>query len=268
MTREIGGLRALGLSLALVVGCGEDSSEEQQTGSSEESGASTSDASSTTSASSTSGPGATDDDGADSSAGSDTSSTTSAESSSETTTGEPSLEERIEGTWTSAACESAPDGNGGTLYFTRTFELTLDTWAIDFRTFGAEGCDPSSQLFVAEIGGPYTIGDASTEVDGAFEGYFAFETRTITPLSEGAVGFLESIAACGISEWTLDEAEDVQESGCSALGLYPLEQCMGEYDLLALEGEELFFGARPADGNLCTEDRRPTELGAPLVRAR
>jgi hypothetical protein len=51
--------------------------------------------------------------------------------------------------------------------------------------------------------------------------------------------------------------------------VYPLSECDGEYDLVTLRGDRLYLGARPADGNLCSEGKRPLELAEnALVRKR
>jgi hypothetical protein len=71
---------------------------------------------------------------------------------------------------------------------------------------------------------------------------------------------------CGHSNWKLGKSKNIQKPGCPQLGAYPLSMCKGEYDIVKVEGQNLFFGARPADGNLCSEDRRPKELGSPLLK--
>jgi hypothetical protein len=49
--------------------------------------------------------------------------------------------------------------------------------------------------------------------------------------------------------------------------VFPKSECDREYDRVALVGERLFLGARPADGFMCAPDRRPAAVGeAALVR--
>jgi hypothetical protein len=59
-------------------------------------------------------------------------------------------------------------------------------------------------------------------------------------------------------------AKEVLDSGCLPLGQYPKADCSADYDLVSLEGSSLQFGARPADNNMCTPDKRPTKL-SPVV---
>jgi hypothetical protein len=55
--------------------------------------------------------------------------------------------------------------------------------------------------------------------------------------------------------------------GCLPLGL-DLVHRGTEYDLVKVEGDQLYYGARPADGSgLDTPEKRPTALQVPLVRA-
>jgi hypothetical protein len=55
--------------------------------------------------------------------------------------------------------------------------------------------------------------------------------------------------------------------GCLPLGLDLLHRGT-EYDLVKVEGDKLYYGARPADGSgLDTPERRPAALQVPLVRA-
>jgi hypothetical protein len=49
-------------------------------------------------------------------------------------------------------------------------------------------------------------------------------------------------------------------AGCAAFGQYPAAQCPADFDLLDVDGGTLHFGNRPADNNMCTPDRRPTQL--------
>lgn len=56
-------------------------------------------------------------------------------------------------------------------------------------------------------------------------------------------------------------------NGCEAFRIFPAADCMGEYDVVAVRGAQLFLGPRPADGFMCSEDRRPEAAGeTPLVR--
>jgi hypothetical protein len=52
----------------------------------------------------------------------------------------------------------------------------------------------------------------------------------------------------------------VGASGCANLGQRPISACAADYDLVALDGDKLTFGNRPADNDMCTEAKRPKAL--------
>jgi hypothetical protein len=172
----------------------------------------------------------------------------------------PSLAKQLTGTWASANCESSTS-NGQTSYFKRTFTFTETTWAIDYSTFGSSDCADSGKLLTVNIGGNYTIEGASPSVTNANNGFFGFTTRTVTPRNQAIIDtFLKPASACGVTDWAVDKSQDIQTPGCAVLGAYPLATCTGEYDIIRLDGANLYFGVRPADGNLCTTALRPTAL--------
>jgi hypothetical protein len=162
----------------------------------------------------------------------------------------------IVGTWKST-CESVPNGQGGTMNFTRTFKNTAKTWSIDFTVYGDAAC--TQKFFTADISGPYTLGKASEKVAGATEGEFLITKRTVTPHNDAAVQMITQ--ACGVKDLKAGKAKDLTKEGCAGLGMHPTATCKGEHDLVKLDGKNLFFGERPADGNLCTPEKRPAALG-------
>jgi hypothetical protein len=170
----------------------------------------------------------------------------------------------LDGTWASPACEAVPDGKGGKMFFKRTFKIAKGSWAIDFSTYGDEGCSEDKKMVTVDIDGPFKLDGASSKVTGATEAQFLFTHRKATPRSDGAAGWLTSIKACGHADWKAGTAVDIDKEGCPALGAYPKKACTGEFDLVKVEGDDLFFGSRPADGNLCSKDKRPTALGSPV----
>jgi hypothetical protein len=169
----------------------------------------------------------------------------------------------IEGHWVSDGCESMPDGKGGKTYFNREFTIDAQRWSIVFSIFGDAAC--STKLLQADIGGPYTIKASSTRVAGAWEADFAIDKRMVTPLVPPLAEALDSMK-CGTSPWKAGAGQDLLANGCPSLGMHPIAACAKEHDVIRRDGDRLSFGARPADGNMCTEDKRPTALGAALVK--
>jgi hypothetical protein len=108
--------------------------------------------------------------------------------------------------------------------------------------------------------GPWRATGESKQVPGASEASFDFKKKTVTLLAKDAAkGF--GMDGCGL---TLGKAKDVSKDGCSFVA--SVEKYGREFDLLKRDGERLFFGARPADGDMGSEAKRPTALGAPLVQ--
>jgi hypothetical protein len=154
---------------------------------------------------------------------------------------------------------AAPCTPNDTGAFTLDFDLTETRWSLDYDTFGDAGC--ASPLLTVHIEGPYEITGPS-EVAGAREARFAFDAKTITAHSDAAVAFLGGFGeACGgPGTWSVDVARDVGASGCAPLGQRPIAECPADFDLVSVTSTELRFGARPADNDLCTPERRPTAL--------
>lgn len=163
----------------------------------------------------------------------------------------------LAGRWRSACVDP---GNGQA--FRLTFDLTATTWDLAYEAFGDAAC--GSPFLTVRITGPYTVQAPSATVAGAHEARFDFGTRTVTPASAAAVGFLGQ--ACGGGTFTVGTATDIS-TGCAGLGAYPHGTCASDFDLVARDGDTLRFGKRPADNNMCTEAKRPTEL-SPVVLTR
>ncbi len=82
-------------------------------------------------------------------------------------------------------------------------------------------------------------------------------------LNSGAPG------TCGSATWKPGVEQDAGATkGCAALGL-DLANKSTEYDIVKLEADQLYYGARPADGSgLDTAEKRPTSLQPALARAK
>lgn len=173
----------------------------------------------------------------------------------------------ITGHWVSAAVETRPSGSGGNLYLRRDFKTGASSSAAQFSFFAdAAGTQPT---VVVWLNGPYTLGEPWDKVDGAYTGEFSFAELKVTPKSQGIVDLLNGSApgTCG-SSWTLDTEQTLTgTAGCLTLGI-DLKNKSVEYDIVKRDGDQLFYGARPADGSgLDTREKRPTALQVPVVKA-
>jgi len=161
----------------------------------------------------------------------------------------------LKGTWTSAVCESMPNADGSKTYFKRIFNMTEKDWALKFETFGDEGC--TSRLFTARFEGPYTLLKDSEKVEGATEGDFGFARHYMTAHVQPVADWFQG-ANCGAAPWKVGEEQETSTKGC--VFLRPVSACGTDHDIVKVEGNKLFFGQRPADGDMCTPDKRPTAL--------
>ncbi|MDY7232237.1 hypothetical protein [Hyalangium rubrum] len=164
----------------------------------------------------------------------------------------------LKGTWSSPTCEAA----GGTNFIQRHFTLTENTWTLNLDAFGDAQCQ--TKLFTARVQGPYTLEKDSAAVPGATEGNFGFGELYMTPHLPALAEAFQN-AKCGTGTWKVGEEQRTTETGC--LFFQPTSACGTDHDLVKVDGEQLFFGQRPADNNMCTPDKRPAALTAkPVVK--
>lgn len=164
-----------------------------------------------------------------------------------------------------SACTPQPQADGSTSYFKLDFDLSATRWTLDYIVFADEAC--ATKALTVNIEGPYEQTAPSSDVEGAWEGRFAFDAKTMTPHVDFMVQTLSSIPGCGSGDWELDKASDISQQGCAAFGQYPISMCGADYDLVKVTDAGLQFGARPADNKMCEPAKRPTAL-SPLVSVR
>ncbi|MBK8260818.1 MAG: hypothetical protein IPK80_05705 [Nannocystis sp.] len=208
-------------------------------------------------------PACSGDDGASATDTTTDATTTGATDTTDTeSTGETPLQPAdLVGRWVSAGCESYPDGMGGTNYLTRDFTLTATTWNLKGVIFADPEC--STPFFDFEIDGPYTLGALSQTVLTATEGDFGFTTNVWTARLQGAADLFDS-SGCGAGSWQVDVPQDVTQTGCIGVAK-PIGECPEEYDIVAVVGDDLFFGERITD--MCAVAGRPAALNTyPVVR--
>ena len=165
----------------------------------------------------------------------------------------------VTGHWASA-CFAAPQADGSTLYASLDLVGTdPDHWSIDYTLHGDAQC--TAKLVTISIHGEYDVLEPSPTVSGAWDARFGFDDKTITPFAQPIADALGA-AKCGTAPWQLGVAQSVYAGGCAAFGQNPQEKCSADYDLLSVQGTTLHFGNRPADNDMCTPDKRPTQLSS------
>lgn len=164
---------------------------------------------------------------------------------------------QLQGTWRTTSPE--PLGHGR--HLTRELSVDGNRWSLTYTISDATG----PQLRGLSVG-TFAVAPG-TQADGAWLAEFAFEERWLTPLTPATADAVVE-GGCG-AKARVGVAIDVR-GGCEALRVQPRTTCPREYDRVrvdVLDGETaVWLGTRPDDGNLCEPNRRPTQLGAPLVR--
>ena len=160
------------------------------------------------------------------------------------------------GEWESVTSENL--GNGS--FAKRYFNLKEEDWEITFTLFLDSA--QTIPVFAFRAVGKYEVQGASTIVDGADNAYFGFDSKYLTLLTDNE----DVIQGFGFTNCGLEKGveKDITHDGCSFL--VSKQACGQEYDLLKLDNEQLFFGMRPSEGDMCTEENRPTALFYPLKK--
>jgi Adenomatosis polyposis coli down-regulated 1 len=168
----------------------------------------------------------------------------------------------IAGIWETERC--VVQERSGLRTSSRSTFVFLDTeWALEFTQYADAACEtPSLQAFF--LGG-YRIAEASSNVPGAYHANFGFSMKRLTLYEDGLLAQANR-GGCGNRTWLRGREEDVSSTGC--LWVVPVSACQQEFDLVKVDGDQLFLGERPAAGqDLCREDRRARALRSlPLVR--
>jgi hypothetical protein len=163
----------------------------------------------------------------------------------------------ISGNWKSTAVEDL--GNG---YFgTREIHLTPTVWEVIFTQYLDK--EMTKPVYVYRASGTYVIGAASAAVGGAYDIVFTVSNKYLTLKADDA----QVIKSAGLEFCNFlkkDTEVDISGLGCSSF--MTVGGCPQEFDIVKIEGADLLLGKRLYSDYLCSEDRRPEELGPPLIK--
>ena len=161
-----------------------------------------------------------------------------------------------DGNWISSKSDHA----GNNTFSFREFSFDGNNWNVKYTLYLDEA--KTMPVFIFRGIGTYSVTGKSKKVKGASEALFLFDKKTLTLMTDNA----DLINNLGFANCKLQKGveRDISEAGCSFVA--PLAVCNREYDLLKVVGKKLFLGARPADNNMCTLDKRPVALGDTLIR--
>ena len=183
-----------------------------------------------------------------------------------------SLKQSLVGQWASIAPELRPsslkaaDGSIKPFYLTRAFSYQADDrFALNIVNFAdAQGLAPLARLGLK--GHIVWQGDHPIVAGAQKVQFIADQAYTVEPAHPGFVDVLNHAAAVGFDKWELGRAQSILRKAFPVFGLAEGEN-FSEYDLIFLEGDFLFWGARHVDGRgFDSEANRPTNLQIPLLR--
>lgn len=166
------------------------------------------------------------------------------------------LPNQLLGRWKSASAESV----GSVGFRTREFTFAKDRWLIEVIFYGDAEMTKPLFSFVGE--GPYALIENSAVLPEATNAAFFFDKKRLILLTDDAAVISQfKFDACNLKKGIL---KDISASGCA--NFTSVAACGQEYDLVNIERGILRLGARPADGNMCSEEKRPRSLGSPLIK--
>jgi hypothetical protein len=182
------------------------------------------------------------------------------------------MKENIKGEWKSIAPELRPsqtknaDGSMKPFYLSRAFTYSPDD---TFKLEVINSADPFGKIPLVSImleghiawRGDHPITPGAQKAD--FITDIAYDA---TPLHQSFADAMNTSASSGFDKWAVGGTQSVMKKAFAPFGLKEGE-VFGEYDLIYLHGDMLFWGARNVDGRgFDTEENRPTNLQIPLVR--
>ncbi len=182
------------------------------------------------------------------------------------------IKEALVGDWESIAPEirpsalKNPDGTLKPFFLKREFKYhTGDVFELNL----VNSADPNGTVPIARIAirghmfwrGPHLIATGAQKVD-----FVADEAYEVTPVVQGFADLLNKVASNGYDKWQVNEPQSVFGKTFVPFGLIEGKNFM-EFDLVYLNRDMLFWGARNIDGRgFDKEENRPTNLQIPLVR--
>lgn len=182
------------------------------------------------------------------------------------------VKQALLGEWVSIAPElrpsasKNPDGTLKPFYLKRDFSYAAgDRFALSIVNYAdANGTVPLTRIVIKGHmfwRGAHPIASGAQKVD-----FIADEGYEVTPLIQGFADLLNKVAGNGFQKWEVNGTQSVFGKTFVPFGLAQGKNFM-EFDLVYLDHDMLFWGARNVDGRgFDTEQNRPTNLQIPLVR--
>lgn len=178
------------------------------------------------------------------------------------------------GEWVSIAPEVRPsitkneDGSRKPFYVTRTFIYSADG---KFTLQLINSADAYGKVPLVKIvlkghtiwQGDHPIAAGAQKID-----FIADEAYEVTPLIKGFADVLNQVASKGFALWEVNVPQSILGKEFVPFGLAE-GQVFGEFDLVYILNDFMFWGARHVDGRGFDKvENRPDNLQIPLVRKR
>ena len=182
------------------------------------------------------------------------------------------IKQTIQGDWVSIAPEVRPsssknaDGSLKPFYLTRVFTYsTGDKFELTIiNSADAYGKVPLIKILLK--GHIVWEGDHPIAAGAQKVHFIADKTYEVTPLIQGFADAMNQAASAGFNKWEVSITQSILGKAFAPFGLAD-EQIFGEFDLIYVLNNLLFWGARNVDGRgFDTPENRPTNLQIPLIR--
>lgn len=166
----------------------------------------------------------------------------------------PYTEQDLAGTFVSQGCENIRLTTGDDIsHLRRYYNWTVNSYATTYAFFEDASCArPTFTFFFA---GPYQLGRARTELGKVREIHVLFDVVTMKAESDVGARMLQE-SKCGSFVWKAGMTMDVGDHTC--LIKQPRASCLGDNELLMLDGDRLAPGVRPQ--NMCEPEGRPRSI--------
>ncbi len=181
------------------------------------------------------------------------------------------IQQRSLGNWESITTEIRPsntknsDGTLKPFYLKREFTFLPNN---KFELTVINFADPYGKVALAKMEikghtewkGEHPVAAGAQKVD-----FIADEGYAVTPLLQGFADILNQYTK-GFNEWKVGNTQNIFGKAFAPFDLAE-GQIFKEYDLIYLNSDMMFWGARNVDGRgFDTEENRPTNLQIPMIR--
>lgn len=182
------------------------------------------------------------------------------------------IKQAILGDWVSIAPEIRPstaknaNGSMTPFYLKRAFTyFSGDKFALEvINSADAYGKLPLVKILLK--GHLIWQGDHPIAAGAQKVNFIADEVYDVTPLIQSFTDAMNQLAGNGFNKWELNRTQSIIGKAFVPFGLAE-GQIFGEFDLIYVLNDMLFWGARNVDGRgFNTEADRPTNLQIPLIR--